>query len=70
VIGGVGRDADRGQQACQHHERHEHPGQRRVFASAGDDLLPDDSVGGVAWRIALGAAHAITNRHVNRVQAD
>ena len=27
----LGRDADRGQQACQHHERHEHPGQRRVF---------------------------------------
>ena len=67
---GVGRDADRGQQACQHHERHEYPGQRRVFASAGDDLVPDDCISGIARRVALGAAHTITDRSINRVQAD
>ena len=33
-------------------------------------FLPVDSVGGVAWRIALGAAHASTDRHVKRVHAD
>ncbi len=69
-IGRVLVDADRREQAGEHHEGEEHAGELDVLARARLDLLPDDRVGGRAGRVLDRPLGVLGDLRVDRLDRD